>query len=92
MATITVRKLDDAVKAGLERRAKANNRSLEAEVRAILRGAVEPNVENGATLVQGIREAVERFGGFDLEIPARTSHAERPLPDFSGPEFDTRDR
>lgn len=36
MATLTIRNLDDAVVEKLKTRAKGNNRSLEAEVRAIL--------------------------------------------------------
>lgn len=36
MATLTVRKLDDSTYENLGKRAKANNRSLEAEVRDIL--------------------------------------------------------
>jgi plasmid stability protein len=36
MATLTIRNLDDAVVENLKARAKANQRSLEAEVRAIL--------------------------------------------------------
>ncbi len=36
MATLTVRKLADVTYANLGKRAKANNRSLEAEVREIL--------------------------------------------------------
>jgi plasmid stability protein len=36
MASVTIRNLDDEVVATLKRRAKANNRSLEAELRAIL--------------------------------------------------------
>ncbi len=36
MATLTIRKLDDAVYARLGARAKRNNRSLEAEVREML--------------------------------------------------------
>ena len=40
MATINVRQLDDGVVRHLKRRAAGNNRSLEGEVRHILRGAV----------------------------------------------------
>ncbi len=36
MASVTIRNLDDAVVAALKRRAKANNRSLEAELRMVL--------------------------------------------------------
>ncbi len=40
MAQILVRNLDDRVKARLERRARRNGRSMEAEVREILAGAL----------------------------------------------------
>ena len=36
MASVTIRNLDDDVVAALKRRANANNRSLEAELRVIL--------------------------------------------------------
>ena len=36
MASVTIRNLDDDVIAALKRRAKANDRSLEAELRAVL--------------------------------------------------------
>jgi plasmid stability protein len=43
MATLTIRKLDDGVYARLGDRARAHNRSLEAEVRTILeREATQP--------------------------------------------------
>ncbi len=40
MASVTIRNLDDDVVAALKRRAKANNRSLEAELRVVLVRAV----------------------------------------------------
>lgn len=40
MAQILVRNLDDRLKARLERRAKRNRRSMEAEVREILQNAL----------------------------------------------------
>ncbi len=40
MASVTVRNLEDDVVAALKRRAKANNRSLEAELRVVLVRAV----------------------------------------------------
>ena len=40
MASVTIRALDDDVVAALKRRAKANNRSLEAELRVVLARAV----------------------------------------------------
>lgn len=36
MASVTIRNLDDEVVAALKRRARANNRSLEAELRVVL--------------------------------------------------------
>ncbi len=40
MASVTIRNLDDDVVAALKRRAKVNNRSLEAELRVVLIRAV----------------------------------------------------
>ena len=54
MATITVRNLDDTILAQLKRRAEANGRSLEAEVRQILAQASKP------TLAES-RERLARF-------------------------------
>jgi plasmid stability protein len=42
MANVTVRNLDDAVVEALKERARANNRSLEGELRQILADAVRP--------------------------------------------------
>ncbi len=42
MANLTIRNLDDAVVERLKNRAKANNRSLEAEVRDLLERSVGP--------------------------------------------------
>ena len=44
MVTINVRQLDDDVVQRLKRRAAENDRSLEGEVRHVLRGAVEDDV------------------------------------------------
>lgn len=42
MANVTVRNLDDAVVEALKERARANNRSLEGELRQILTDAARP--------------------------------------------------
>jgi plasmid stability protein len=42
MATVTVRHLEDAVVEALKERARANNRSLEGELRQILTDAARP--------------------------------------------------
>ena len=70
MARITIRNLDDDVKTRLRVRASAKGRSMEEEVRIILREAVgqEPEPKNLATF---IRECMEPFGGVELDLPPR---------------------
>ena len=78
MAQILVRNLDDRLKARLERRAKRNRRSIEAEVREILRNALkveEPQRGLGS-------EIVALFSGSGLgleeEIPELRGHFVKP--------------
>src|SRR4051794_29239601 len=52
MASLTIRKLDDAIKAELRLRAARNGRSLEDEVRVILRGASQNRPGFAATRSQ----------------------------------------
>lgn len=86
MATVTIRNLDDDVKAQLRIRAARHGRSMEEEARNILRAALssEPRPGTGAALVADIRALVEPFGGIELELPLR--EAMREPPDFSGDE------
>ncbi len=42
MADLTIHNIDASVVAGLKARARANNRSLESEIREILAAAVDP--------------------------------------------------
>lgn len=87
VATVTIRNLEDDVKARLRVRAAQHGRSMEEEARSILRVALamEPQANTGAALVKAIRARVEPFGGIELELSPRTPMPE-PL-DFSGPEF-----
>jgi plasmid stability protein len=50
MATITIRKIDEALRERLGLRAQLNNRSLEAEVREILNEAAPPHADLMADL------------------------------------------
>lgn len=88
MATMTIRNLDDDVKARLRIRAARHGRSMEEEVRNILRAALssDPGPGTAAALVADIRALVEPFGGIELELPPREPMREPP--DFSGGEFD----
>jgi plasmid stability protein len=72
MATLTIRDFDDELKAALRVRAAQHGRSMESEVREILRTVLERPV-GGPGMGTRIRQ---RFsGGVDLEPPSR---AERP--------------
>ena len=77
MASITIRNLDDNVKIRLRTRAAGNGRSMEEEVRLILREAAdrEPEPENLASFV---RECFAPFGGVELELPPRGPMREPP--------------
>jgi len=73
MATITVRNLDDEVQLRIKRQAAANNRSMEAEARAILSAGVQKR-GLGAWIA-----AAEVFRGDDLPIPPRSPARELDL-------------
>ncbi len=56
MASVTIRNLDDDVVVSLKQRAKANNRSLEAELRVVLVRAVrEYDADEFLALAERIR-------------------------------------
>lgn len=88
MATMTIRNLDDEVKARLRVRAAQHGRSMEEEARNILRTALssESQPATGAALVKAVRERVAAYGGVELALPPRTPMREPP--NFNSPEFD----
>lgn len=88
MATMTIRNLDDTVKARLRVRAAQHGRSMEEEARSILGAALtsEPKPATGAALVKAIRARVAPLGGIELDLPLRAPMHEPP--DFSGAAFD----
>jgi plasmid stability protein len=89
MASITVRNLDDQVKHRLRRQAAENGRSLEAEIREILRRSADlpngPGPKTGLDLFRGLREVVKKHGGVELEIPARTPLRDLPFQEEGRP-------
>ncbi|MBS1869396.1 MAG: Arc family DNA-binding protein [Actinobacteria bacterium] len=70
LSTLTVRNLDDTVKAQLRLRAAENGRSMEAEARAILRDALlgAPPARLGSR----IHDRFAGLGADRLELPARS--------------------
>ena len=77
MASITIRNLDDDVKTRLRVRAAEHHRSMEEEVRLILRDAVgrKPSSRN---LVSIVRSHFGPENGVDLELPPRERGREPP--------------
>ncbi len=78
MASITIRDLDEETKERLRRRAAARHRSMEEEVRQILREVVArddmPTEELGARIIQRFADV----GGVDLELPGRQPARQPP--------------
>jgi plasmid stability protein len=73
MATLTIRNVDPEVQKRLRVRAAENGRSMEAELRQIIKDAVAVNAEKveEVNLAEAIRRRFSRYGGVDLEIPPR---------------------
>ncbi len=78
MASITIRNLDDEVKARLRKRAAGRGRSLEEEARLILADAVEREAAPAKGLGTALRELFKPFGGVEPEIPPREPMREPP--------------
>lgn len=70
MASITVRNLDDEVKARLRVRAAGHGRSMEEEARVILREAVERDA-GPVDFAAAIRGRFAPLDGVELELPER---------------------
>jgi len=71
MASITIRRLDDAVKAKLRVRAAHNRRSMEEEAREILRAGLQSKPSARRNLAKSIRSYIEPLGGVELALPPR---------------------
>jgi len=77
MASITIRNLDDGLKHRLRVRAAEHGRSMEEEVREILRQTVgQPATPEN--LGEAIRRRFAAVGGVDLDLPAREPMPEPP--------------
>ena len=81
MASITIRNLDEDVKTRLRVRAAENHRSMEEEVRIILRDVVNGGRDGPRNLATFTRRCFESVGGVELELPPRGPM--RDPPDFS---------
>jgi antitoxin FitA len=71
VASMTIRNIDEALKARLRVQAAKNGRSMEDEARDILRTALSYGSARGPNLVKSIRARIEPLGGVELEIAPR---------------------
>jgi plasmid stability protein len=76
MASMTIRDLDERLKARLRVQAAQHGRSMEDEARDILRTALSTEPSRIGTLVDSIRARIEPLGGVELEIAPREAMRE----------------
>lgn len=72
MSTLTVRNLDDGLKARLRVRAAENGRSMEAEARAILRSTLVGEIDAHGRLGSRIHERFAGLRADKLDLPPRS--------------------
>ena len=82
MSSITIRNLDDKLKASLRLRAARHGLSMEQEVRNILQStlAADTNPANGLEFALRINQRFKGLGAEDLPVPERLPA--RPVPSF----------
>ena len=78
MASITVRNLDEDLKRRLRVRAAENGRSMEQEVREILRMTLHRDEAPVRNLGTAIHELFRPLGGVDLDVPPREPMRDPP--------------
>jgi plasmid stability protein len=71
MASMTIRNLDEGLKARLRIRAATHGKSMEEEARDILRSALSSEAARPRNLVESIRARLAPLGGIDLPVVAR---------------------
>jgi antitoxin FitA len=82
MSSITIRNLDDKLKASLRLRAARHGLSMEQEVRNILQNtlAADAGPSNGLDFALRITQRFKGLGADELNLPERLPA--RPLPSF----------
>ena len=80
MASITIRNLDEPLKSRLRVRAAMHGRSMEDEVRDILRTALSQEPTPPGDLAKAIRRRFASLGG--IELPEVVREPMREPPDF----------
>lgn len=85
MSSITIRNLDEKLKASLRMRAASHGVSMEQEVRNILHNTLvaDGNTADGLTFSQRINQRFKDLGLEEFPLPAR--QLARQSPDFDKP-------
>ena len=78
MASMTIRNIDEHLKARLRIRAAVHGRSMEDEARDILRAALSVESKRSPSIVDAIRDRIQPLGGIELEVPERDSIPDPP--------------
>jgi antitoxin FitA len=78
MAQLVVRNIENGVKTGLQRRARRSGRSMEEEVRDILRAAVNDDTQQSPEGLGTEISALFVKVGIDREIPELRGHRIKP--------------
>lgn len=78
MASITIRNLDESLKNRLRVRAAHRRRSMEDEVRHILKDALREEPVEAMDLVAAIQRRFRPLGRVDLKIPKRAAIRKPP--------------
>ena len=71
MPTLTIRKLDEEVRDQLRIQAATHGRSMEAEVRSILKWYIRRNKSNPKLLARRINKRFSQIDDGNLELPER---------------------
>lgn len=71
MASMTIRNIDDRLKARLRVQAAQHGRSMEDEARDILRAALSAEPARAMSIVDAIRARIDPLGGVDLDLAPR---------------------
>ena len=78
MASITIRRLDETLKARLRVKAAHHGRSMEEEAREILRNSLASETPKELDLATAIRRHVLPVGGIELILPRREAVRKPP--------------
>jgi antitoxin FitA len=85
MAALTIRNIDDAVKANARLAAARNGRSLEAEVRALLERTYRPPEDDRAARIRAmtgsefVQHLIKVANGATLEVPDSPTDLDRDI-------------